>query len=601
MSAPASPGALRLATAGIAVVGVCFGMARYGYGLLLPDVRREYGLSPAVLGTVAMASYVAYLAATALAGAVARAHARRTAIAAGLTAATGMALAGLSQSPAVFIAGVLIAGASAGIAFAPFADAARAISPAARGRVLAAISCGTGYGVALAAPIAIVAGTSWRSAWLAFACTALGATWWAARVLPRDEPGRLRDDGAASWASVVCRRSLPLLAGAVLIGVGSAAYWTFAVDYLVDAGALSATASRSFLGVVGVASVLATLSGDLLGRLGPAPTYRLAACAEGGAVALLAVAPASVAAAIASGVLFGAAYNGVLAIQAIWATHLFAARPSLGIAAVMAANGAGFVIGPVAAGLLAGPLGLGVVLLLGAGVIAGAGLLAPREAILPREDVRPRSAASRRRDDVRRLVGDLLQGVLRIASNTGRFAQDPSQPEVAGAELGEGVLGGDRVQAAAGLELLEDRDRVLRERRQGLRRREHADAAVLVLHQRARSRRGPRRSSAAAPPDARSRRRPGSPRARRRAARASAQPSRRRPRAARRRRPGCPAAGHPRLTSRPTAAMSSSVRSACSSPSLPSTHERACSSSRPSATLSSAAWAAEICVRTSMQ
>jgi len=381
VSARAAPGALRLATAGIGIVGVCFGMARYGYGLLLPDVRRDYGLSPATLGAVAMASYLAYLAATALAGAVARAHARRTAIAAGLTAAAGMAIAGLSHSPPVFVAGVLVAGASAGMAFAPFADAAREMTAAAPGRALAAISCGTGYGVALAAPIAIVAGTSWRSAWLAFACAALGATWWAAGVLPRDEPRRPRDGHAGGWASVLCRRSLPLLAGAVLIGVGSAAYWTFAVEYLVDAGALSSTASRSFLGVVGVASVLATLSADLLARLGPAPAYRLAAWAEGGAVALLAVAPTSFAAAIASGVLFGAAYNAVLAIQAIWAAHLFAARPSLGIAAVMAANGVGFVVGPLAAGLLAGPLGLGAVLLLGAGIIAGAGLLAPREPI----------------------------------------------------------------------------------------------------------------------------------------------------------------------------------------------------------------------------
>ena len=47
----------------------------------------------------------------------------------------------------------------------------------------------------------------------------------------------------------------------------------------------------------------------------------------------------------------------------------------------MAANGVGFVVGPLTAGLLAGPLGLGAVLLLGAGIIAGAGLLAPREAI----------------------------------------------------------------------------------------------------------------------------------------------------------------------------------------------------------------------------
>jgi predicted MFS family arabinose efflux permease len=383
---PRPPGALRVATAGIGVVGVCFGMARYGYGLLLPDVRRDYGLSPALVGGVAMASYVAYLAATALTGAVARAHARRTAVAAGLLAACGMATAGLSRSAAVFVAGVLVAGASAGLAFAPFADAAHSVAPADRGRVLAAISCGTGYGIALAAPIAILAGTSWRSAWLAFAVAALAAAWWAARVLPADV--RTRPSPAAerapTWRTVLCRRSLPLLAGGVLVGLGSSAYWTFSVDYLANAGALSATASRSFLGIVGVASILATLSGDLLSRLGAVCAYRMSAAVEGAAVGVLALAPSSLPAALASGIAFGAAYSAVIAIQAIWGAHVFAARPSLGVAAVMAANGVGFVAGPLGAGLLAGPIGLGAVLLLAAGLIAAVGALAPREAIGPR-------------------------------------------------------------------------------------------------------------------------------------------------------------------------------------------------------------------------
>jgi predicted MFS family arabinose efflux permease len=388
MSAPApAPGALRLATAGIGIVGVCFGMARYGYGLLLPDVRRDYGLSPAFLGAVGTGSYAMYLAATALTGSfTARVGARRTAVAAGWLAATGMAIAGLSRSPAVFVVGILIAGASAGLAFAPFADAARCLAPAARGRVVSAISCGTGWGVALAAPIAIVAGASWRSAWLAFAACALAMAGWAAWVLPRDAAVAAEHARASGvWRAVLCRRALALLAGGLLVGLGSSAYWTFAVEHLVDAGALSPTASRTFLGVVGVASVLATLSGDLVRRLGSAPAYVLAAGVEAGALALLALLPASFAAAVVSGVLFGAAYSAVIAIQVIWGTHLFGARPSLGVAAVMAAGGVGFVVGPLAAGLLVGPLGLGAVLLLAAALVTGAGLLAPREAILPRE------------------------------------------------------------------------------------------------------------------------------------------------------------------------------------------------------------------------
>ena len=120
-------------------------MARYGYGLLLPDVRQDYGLGPAVLGAIATGSYVAYLAATALAGAFAsRLGARRTAVTAGLLAVAGMLVAGLSRSTDVFVVGILVAGASAGFAFAPFADAVRAVSTDARGRVLAAINCGNG-------------------------------------------------------------------------------------------------------------------------------------------------------------------------------------------------------------------------------------------------------------------------------------------------------------------------------------------------------------------------------------------------------------------------------------------------------------------------
>ncbi len=391
-AATRGPGALRLATAGVAIVGVTFGMARYGYGLLLPDIRREYGLGPGTLGAIATGAYVVYLVAAAVTGVFAASLGpRRTVVLAGLLAALGMLVAGLSRSPAGLAVGILIGGAGAGFALPPFSDAGRAIAPAARGRVLAAINCGTGYGVALSAPIAILAGGAWRAAWLAFAAVALAATAWAAHVLSprrlgaRASAARKEDIAAprATWRALRCRRAAPMLAGAALIGLGSSAYWTFAVEHLVDAGALSATASRSFLGLLGVASVLATLAGDLVGRVGAGRAYVATALTEAVGVALIAVAPDSLPAALVSAVLFGAAYNAVLAVQVLWSVHLYAERPSLGISAVMAANGVGFVIGPLGAGLLVGPLGLAAVLGLGAGVVAVGSVFAPREAILP--------------------------------------------------------------------------------------------------------------------------------------------------------------------------------------------------------------------------
>lgn len=375
-------------------------MARYGYGLLLPDMRADYGLGPAQLGAIASGSYVAYLAATALgAGFAIRLGVRRTAVTAGLLAAAGMGIAGVSRTPAVLVAGILLAGASAGLAFAPFADAARAVPAAARGRVLSAINCGTGYGVALAAPIAIVLGADWRSAWLAFATVAVLAAVWAAYVLPpRADPAAGTPDARYGWSAVLWRRSLPLLAGGVLVGLGSSAYWTFAVEHLSGAGALSSAQSRTFLGIVGVASVIATLTADLVIRAGPRRAFVATTLVEAAALALLALVPSSLTAAIASACIFGTAYNATIAIEVIWSGHVFSQRPSLGISAVMAANGTGMLLGPLGAGLLAGPLGLGPVLLIGAGFVAAAGLLAPRERILPQRQA-PERARARARNE----------------------------------------------------------------------------------------------------------------------------------------------------------------------------------------------------------
>jgi len=379
------PSPLRVASAGIGVVGASFGMARYGYGLLLPDIRSSYGLTSGALGLIAAGSYVAYLAASAAVGPLAaRLGARRLVVLGGCCATTGMLLAGLSGTPLVLALGVLVGGASSGLVFPPFADAVEAlVAPTRRARTLAAVSSGTGYGVAIAVPIALVAGSAWRSAWLAFAVVSMLVTLWAARVLPtagtRPAP---RDLPRISWSWLVCPRSGPLLVGALLLGLAASVYWTFAVDYLTTEGSLPTTTSRLFLALVGSASVLGILAGDLVRRVSPAGAFSALTAMLAGSLGLLAAAPASLGAAALSAVLFGASFNLIVGIQSIWASRVFAERPSAGLAAVMFMLGLGLLIGPPAAGLLADRLGLGAVLLLAAGVGAIVGVLPPRERLV---------------------------------------------------------------------------------------------------------------------------------------------------------------------------------------------------------------------------
>ena len=53
-----------LVASGVAAVGVAFGLARYGYGLLLPELRTAFELDSAALGAIGAGAYAAYLAAT---------------------------------------------------------------------------------------------------------------------------------------------------------------------------------------------------------------------------------------------------------------------------------------------------------------------------------------------------------------------------------------------------------------------------------------------------------------------------------------------------------------------------------------------------------
>jgi predicted MFS family arabinose efflux permease len=165
----------RIAVPGVALIATTFGLARYGYGLLVPGMRRSFGLDATAAGLLGSGAYVTYLAATVASMPVlSRYGPRRVAIFAGLLATAGMAIIGQASNVSVLMLGVTAAGASSGFAFPPFADvAAEHVDPGRRGDVLAAISSGTGWGVALAAPAAIALGRDWRTAWLTFAAAAL--------------------------------------------------------------------------------------------------------------------------------------------------------------------------------------------------------------------------------------------------------------------------------------------------------------------------------------------------------------------------------------------------------------------------------------------
>jgi predicted MFS family arabinose efflux permease len=368
----------RIAVPGVALVATTFGLARYGYGLLVPDMRRSFGLDATTVGLLASGAYLTYLAATvASMPAVSRCGPRRIAIFAGLLATAGMAIIGQAPDVWVLALGVIVAGASSGFAFPPFADvAAEHVGPGRRGDVLAAISSGTGWGVALAAPVAIALGRDWRTAWLTFAAAALVVSV-TVRVLLPEAKDAVRGSQApqlkVSW--FMCARSRPLLLSAFLVGLSASVYWTFGPDAVQSAQ--GATMARILFVVVGISSIGGAFASQILRRLGTASAFRLCGTLLSCSLALIIAGASQAPLALLSGLAFGITYNLVVAIQVIWSDEVFARRPSAGLAATMLMFALGQILGPTLAGIIVDHAGVSIAFGLAAAIMALNLIMAP--------------------------------------------------------------------------------------------------------------------------------------------------------------------------------------------------------------------------------
>ncbi len=344
-------GTARTVVPGAAMIAVSFGLARYGYGLLLPELQDDLAIGPGTAGLISSGAYLSYLGANAGVVWLTARFGARTAIGlAAAFAATGMTTIAVAQGAALLAAGVLVAGAAAGLAFPPYAElVARHVTERRRDVAWSTISSGTGWGVAVAGPIAIAAGENWRLAWCGFVAIAIAVGVLAVRLAPARGAGTDLARPQLSWTWFFCPRSRPLLLSAVLVGTGSAVWWAFSVAALRDAG-VGATDARIVYAVCGVSGILASAGGIVFARAGLRTSYLLAVALLAVPLVLLGFAAGNLPTAVVAAVLFGSCYNLVVAAQGIWSARVFAQHPAAGLAAVNTALTIGTLVGPSLAG-----------------------------------------------------------------------------------------------------------------------------------------------------------------------------------------------------------------------------------------------------------
>ena len=371
---------IALGIAGTSLIAVTYGMARFSWGLMLPEVIVDIPFSPQMAGVISACSFAAYcLAIVASSVLDDRFGPRWMAAAAACCAAAGLAVIAVAGSPAMLAAGLFIAGLSPGLASPSLAAAVdQVVDPETQPTLNTIINSGTSAGIILSVPVLYFLPGGWRAACLVFTLFALACLPAILRYVP---PGQTTArETPPGWRETLLQRAmLNLMLIAFFSGIASAAWWNFGPDVLrhhinVEAG----TVNLLWL-VGGGAGVMGALTGPLAERIGMKQVYRLSQLAMAVPLVLLAVSQQMHGWLFLAVACCGAGYvtlSGVLLVSGVAVTNN---APATGVAAVFFALAAGQVAGSVLFGLLSAVTGVVPALLTFAAISAAMILLSPPE------------------------------------------------------------------------------------------------------------------------------------------------------------------------------------------------------------------------------
>lgn len=319
-----------LGATGFALIAVCYGFARFAFGLFLPRIGADMPLSSTLVGLISGGAFLTYCVAVILsAWLTERVGARYVALGAALIAAAGMAGIAIAPSPGWLAGAVMLAGSSTGLVSPPLAAAvAAAVPPHRQNATNTLINAGTGAGVALSGPVALLLGELWRYAFAGFALAALGLAFAVALILPRASPATTTTAQGMPALDGALRR---LILAACLAGAASTAIWSFGGQLVALRLNWGSTGAGLLWTAIGAAGIAGAGAGHLIARFGINPVHRAALAAMAASILLIGIDGTSAALTLAGGLLFGVAYITLTGIYLLWGVSALPDRPATGV------------------------------------------------------------------------------------------------------------------------------------------------------------------------------------------------------------------------------------------------------------------------------
>lgn len=361
-------------TSGMALIAATYGLARFGYGLFLPQFADTFSLSPTAAGAISAGSFLSYCVSALMASRLGG-QPRAMVVCAGTAASAGSLGVAASPDRLVLALSVILAGAGAGFASPGLvALIQRNVQPARQEIAQTIVNAGTGAGIVAAGALTLLTRGHWRSAWLVTAVAVLLAM--TATLRADGTRGRRRDREPLTRPELARAGELGTLTrpvvAAALAGISSAAVWTFGPSAMASARPSGDSYATSAWMLLGACGVLGATAGRIVQTWSLQLAWNVTCVAMATATIALGLAPGTIVLACSAVGVFGAAYIAMSGVLIVWAVRVIPGRASEGTIMLFIALAAGQALGATAFGLLQGFASQGSTFIL-AGVV---GLLA---------------------------------------------------------------------------------------------------------------------------------------------------------------------------------------------------------------------------------
>ncbi|UXU51107.1 MFS transporter [Staphylococcus arlettae] len=342
----------KLVFPGIAMIATTYGLGRFSFGLFLPSITEDIGMSTSQAGIISSLFYLAYCFTIIYATLqTATIGPKRMIMLAGLSVIVGLFTIGIAPNALILSLGVLFAGASTGLVSPPYGYTISLwIRMTDQGKANTWINSGTSFGLMFTGLTAMVVFLDWRATYFIYGVIAVVVLLWNFKNIPPLQHSLNISTGSFNIRDITYSKRIIL--ASLLLGFATAPFWTFSKSFIEQTGHYTDLELSIFWILIGLFGIIGGVSGAMIDKRGIHFAYNLGVIMLATSSLLLAFTPNIWLLAFISSGLFGFSYIYLTGVLLVWGIKIFAKNASLGIGIPFLLLAVGQVIGSSLAGIV---------------------------------------------------------------------------------------------------------------------------------------------------------------------------------------------------------------------------------------------------------